>query len=261
MVHLLRLGIAISYLILIFAFAWYYAGESMHGQFYHANSHQEWNVANDYRKLQKKLDREVKAYVRRLNKVKGVHPDFKLTPYVVNGNLRAKLTATSTGPFRKSECDGPISRGFLFGNHGGHVLGLDCSSGDLEDIQRFFRKGGKKGERIYIVLGDALLLEFVAWFDAMRGRPDKSSGSFQRMLYFSVVTTTTLGYGDIVPLTDKARVLVAIQSIAGLFLMGAFLATLSFNTSSSRQSRAYKRQKGLRRIRKLKRQDPMVDEA
>jgi hypothetical protein len=41
------------------------------------------------------------------------------------------------------------------------------------------------------------------------------------MLYLSAITITTVGYGDIVPLTDTARVLVGIQAVYGLGRGGA----------------------------------------
>jgi hypothetical protein len=62
---------------------------------------------------------------------------------------------------------------------------------------------------------------------ATKGFPSEASGSFGRMLYFSVVTITTLGYGDIVPITDFNRFLVGLESIAGLVLIGLFLNSLS----------------------------------
>ena len=48
-------------------------------------------------------------------------------------------------------------------------------------------------------------------------------GLFSRMLYFSAVTATTLGYGEIVPLTVRARILVAIESVLGLIVMGSLI--------------------------------------
>lgn len=58
---------------------------------------------------------------------------------------------------------------------------------------------------------------------ASRGFPTKTSGNFGRMLYFSVVTITTTGYGDIYPISNTARVLVAFESISGVFFAGMFL--------------------------------------
>lgn len=52
-------------------------------------------------------------------------------------------------------------------------------------------------------------------------------GLFFRMAYFSAVTATTLGYGEIVPLTVEARSLVAFESVFGLLLMGSLLAWIT----------------------------------
>jgi hypothetical protein len=49
------------------------------------------------------------------------------------------------------------------------------------------------------------------------GLPD---GLFLRMLYMSTVTATTLGYGDILPVTTVSRALIALESVLGLILIG-----------------------------------------
>jgi voltage-gated potassium channel len=43
--------------------------------------------------------------------------------------------------------------------------------------------------------------------------------TFAQALYFSVITVSTVGYGDVVPLTDSVRVIVAIQIICGVLLL------------------------------------------
>ena len=50
----------------------------------------------------------------------------------------------------------------------------------------------------------------------------KSSGSFFRMLYLSATTITTLGLGDIVPVTDPARWAVGCEAVLGVILVGLF---------------------------------------
>jgi voltage-gated potassium channel len=43
--------------------------------------------------------------------------------------------------------------------------------------------------------------------------------SFSQALYFSVITVSTVGYGDVVPRTDPVRVIVAIQIVLGVLLL------------------------------------------
>jgi hypothetical protein len=65
------------------------------------------------------------------------------------------------------------------------------------------------------------------------GRPGQLSGSFWIMCYFSAVTITTLGFGDITPMSDLARALVAIESIMGILLIGLFLNSVTTAAASS----------------------------
>lgn len=51
--------------------------------------------------------------------------------------------------------------------------------------------------------------------------------SFVEYLYFSVVTITTLGYGDILPKDDIGRMIAASESLFGIIFIGLFLNALS----------------------------------
>jgi hypothetical protein len=73
---------------------------------------------------------------------------------------------------------------------------------------------------------DQLHNQILGFLAAVRGFPAAASGSFARMFYFSAVTITTLGYGDIVPITNAARIAVAIESILGIVLGGLFINSL-----------------------------------
>jgi hypothetical protein len=44
-----------------------------------------------------------------------------------------------------------------------------------------------------------------------------------RAFYFSTVTITTLGYGDIVPTSNTVRMIISIESILGIILIGLFI--------------------------------------
>ncbi len=59
--------------------------------------------------------------------------------------------------------------------------------------------------------------------------------SYWECLYFSVVTITTLGYGDISPANGWAMSLTAAQSIIGIGIIGLFLNALSHQHSSDAQ--------------------------
>lgn len=56
----------------------------------------------------------------------------------------------------------------------------------------------------------------------------RTMDTFVRTLYLSAVTITTVGYGDIVPLTDLARAAVATEAITGIILIGLFLNALAY---------------------------------
>ena len=79
-----------------------------------------------------------------------------------------------------------------------------------------------------------------------------------RALYFSIVTLSTLGYGDIAPLTDTGRLLAALEVLAGFMLVvlviGAFLTGLRDIKSVGRPAdpSAKRRASRLRRLRKGK---------
>ena len=59
------------------------------------------------------------------------------------------------------------------------------------------------------------------------GQPlPKGPGGFGECLYFSVVTATTLGYGDITPINAWARLLASCEAVAGMVLVGALISKL-----------------------------------
>ena len=64
------------------------------------------------------------------------------------------------------------------------------------------------------------------------GSSPKIGGDFWRMTYFSVVVATTLGFGDIVPETDGARIAVAAEAILGVMFAGMFLTAVAYRASA-----------------------------
>jgi hypothetical protein len=79
-----------------------------------------------------------------------------------------------------------------------------------------------------ISLHQALLDHLFDYSKGLNGFPSSLSGNYWRMLYLSAVTITTLGYGDIVPITNKSRILISLESILGVVLIGLFLNALAY---------------------------------
>lgn len=55
---------------------------------------------------------------------------------------------------------------------------------------------------------------------------DPKNFTFIKSLYFSTVTITTLGYGDITPNSEIGMFIVATEAIAGILIIGLFLSSL-----------------------------------
>jgi hypothetical protein len=67
----------------------------------------------------------------------------------------------------------------------------------------------------------------VGFWRARQGSPSALSNEFVRFMYLSAMTITTVGYGDIVPLTDRARAATALEAVFGVVVVGIFLASLA----------------------------------
>jgi len=83
---------------------------------------------------------------------------------------------------------------------------------------------------IYLLLG-------MQWFALYSAIDVLSPGSIQRsasavgdrhaeLLYFSLVTLSTIGYGDVVPLHGEARMLAALEGIVGVLYIAITVALL-----------------------------------
>ena len=103
---------------------------------------------------------------------------------------------------------------------------------------------------IYLLLGViwSIAYSIVDWlvpnsYVFNTGAPiDHSMGGFQA-LYFSFITLSTIGYGDIVPLSKVARLLVMVESGVGMFYVSLLVARL-VSVYSSRDTTGPKREHG-----------------
>jgi len=72
----------------------------------------------------------------------------------------------------------------------------------------------------------ALLYALVVARDAAAVRGLASSGEFSSLLYFSFTTLTTLGYGDLVPVSSLARSLATLEAVVGQMYLAITIARL-----------------------------------
>ncbi|MGW0159483.1 potassium channel family protein [Mycobacterium sp. NPDC003323] len=82
---------------------------------------------------------------------------------------------------------------------------------------------------LYTVFG-AVLLVFVASLavlDAERAEPEALITDFGEALWWSITTITTVGYGDLTPVTTTGRVVAVFLMIGGITLVGSITATLA----------------------------------
>jgi tryptophan-rich sensory protein len=90
--------------------------------------------------------------------------------------------------------------------------------------------------QLYSAVSAYLLLGMV-WFALYAAIDAVSPGAFQRgnnaaadreseLLYFSLVTISTVGYGDIIPLRDEARMLAALEGVTGVLYIAITVAIL-----------------------------------
>jgi len=70
------------------------------------------------------------------------------------------------------------------------------------------------------------------YLNGLRGFPTGTTIDYWRMFYLSAMTITTVGYGDIVPITPLTRALVAVQAICGIIIIGLFLNALAYEANS-----------------------------
>lgn len=102
------------------------------------------------------------------------------------------------------------------------------------------RKGAVTADRLHAAISIYLLTaiswamaySIVFWVDpsafAFSHRsPDSVSPPFYHFLYFSFASITSVGYGDITPVTDQARSLAILEQLFGLFFMTVLIARLA----------------------------------
>jgi hypothetical protein len=120
----------------------------------------------------------------------------------------------------------------------------------VADLQQYVPSAGEETAQMFgVVFGQsapnipvpALALgadedsRFERFLRGFRGDSGSVGGQVGRMVYFSAVVITTLGLGDIIPMTTTARTLVAIETMSGIALAGFFLNALAYRATKVSQ--------------------------
>lgn len=84
-----------------------------------------------------------------------------------------------------------------------------------------------ESRHVFLLLSDDTLLTLYELLSIHDGASTRGWEGYLRYLYFSAVTATTLGFGDIAPISRAARAWVTIQVILSILVFGVFLNALS----------------------------------
>jgi voltage-gated potassium channel Kch len=86
--------------------------------------------------------------------------------------------------------------------------------------------GRRKFHYIALVAIAVVLLGALGVFLVERGS-NRSIGSFGDALWWAVVTATTVGYGDVSPVTLEGRLIAVVLMLTGIGVIGVFTATVA----------------------------------
>jgi hypothetical protein len=142
---------------------------------------------------------------------------------VVVGN-RFKLTYPGNGSSRILDNNGQIQQYYKIPTFDPPVWKVIDSELDYQAI--FPGEEFMKSSQPILILPATLNTRIEDFRRAYKGFPSKVSGNLVRMLYLSAITITTVGYGDILPISPLARVLVASEAVLGVVVIGLFLNAL-----------------------------------
>lgn len=87
-----------------------------------------------------------------------------------------------------------------------------------------------RGRVVMYTVAGAVLLVFVASLAVLeneRDQPGAHITHFGQALWWSITTITTVGYGDLTPVTTTGRVIAVLLMIGGISLVGSITATLA----------------------------------
>lgn len=114
---------------------------------------------------------------------------------------------------------------------------------------------------LYLCAAPIFGLIYWALPDCQFRLPDDTSPAYGTWLYYSIVTITTLGFGDITPIHGAAQAVTAVEVACGLIFLGLFLNAVGAMKSEIDIESEIEKQKALHRAmetQKLRKSAPMI---
>jgi voltage-gated potassium channel len=96
--------------------------------------------------------------------------------------------------------------------------------------QVLFRRGAglaRSGQAVVLAAGLLVFIGGLAALDAERGAAEASITSFGDALWWAMTTVTTVGYGDLYPVTTLGRLVAVSLMVVGVSLVGLVTATVA----------------------------------
>lgn len=75
--------------------------------------------------------------------------------------------------------------------------------------------------------------KMIGFGQGYRGFPSNVSGQYWRMLYFSIGIATSSAFGDIVPISTQARIIVLLEALFAVVFVGLFLNSLVYDVGEA----------------------------
>jgi voltage-gated potassium channel len=85
---------------------------------------------------------------------------------------------------------------------------------------------GNKFVYIFILAFSSILFGAFAEYMVESGAPDSKITSISDAVWWALVTVTTVGYGDLYPVTTEGKIIASFLMIIGIMVLGLFISTL-----------------------------------
>ena len=91
------------------------------------------------------------------------------------------------------------------------------------------RRGGlvRTGQAVVFTAALLVLIGALAALDAEQGAPDATIVTFGDALWWAITTVTTVGYGDLYPVTAQGRIVAASLMVVGISVLGVVTASVA----------------------------------